>query len=104
MLVYPASKADVSPPITMQPKSRAKKMEDGLISWGRRRRRDSTQEVFVTRGMVKRFAVASSRKALRIVEPLVLGSGVMGGFVAGDLECAILIVGWVVLFVVLYRG
>lgn len=74
------------------------------MSWGRRRRRDSTQEVFVTRGMVKRFAVASSRKALRIVEPLVLGSGVMGGFVAGDLECAILIVGWVVLFVVLYRG
>lgn len=65
------------------------------MSWGRRRRRESTQEVFVTRGMVKRFAVASSRKALRIVEPLVLGSGVMGGFVAGDLEFGIVMDGWI---------
>ena len=63
------------------------------MSWGRRRRRESTQEVWVTRGMVKRLAVASRRKALRIVEPLVLGEGVMGGFVAGDLEGAAILVG-----------
>lgn len=43
-------------------------------------------------GMVKRFAIASVRKALRIVEPLTLGSGVMLGFAAGDLVLAMLTV------------
>lgn len=52
--------------------------------------RDSTQDVLVMSGMVKRFATASARKALRIVEPSVLGSGVILGFVAGDLEVGML--------------
>lgn len=52
--------------------------------------KDSTQDVFVISGMVKRFAIASARKALRIVEPLVLGSGVISGLAAGDLKADIL--------------
>lgn len=40
--------------------------------------------VFVIKGIVKRFATASRTKALRIVEPSCLGSGVMLGFAAGD--------------------
>jgi len=43
------------------------------------------RRVWVRRGSVKRFKVASRRRALRIVEPVVLGSGVMVGFEAGDL-------------------
>jgi hypothetical protein len=38
---------------------------------------------------VKRFAIASAKKALRIVEPSVSGSGVMLGLAAGDFEFAI---------------
>jgi len=53
---------------------------------------DNTQDVFVMSGIVKRFAIASARKALRMVEPSVLGSGVMLGFAAGDLEFDILTV------------
>lgn len=56
------------------------------------RRRDSVQRVFVIRGIVKRFAKASRRKALRIVEPFADGSGMMVGFVAGDLVVGILAV------------
>ena len=36
-------------------------------------------------GMLKRFAIASRTKALRIVEPLTVGSGIMYGFATGDL-------------------
>jgi len=70
VLVAPASKADVRPPTTRPPNRRAKRTEVGLMSRdGLFRRRDSVQRVFVIRGMVKRFANASKRKALRIVEP-----------------------------------
>lgn len=70
VLVAPASKADVRPPTTNPPKRRAKRIEVGLISReGLFRRRDSVQLVFVISGMVKRFAKASKRKALRTVEP-----------------------------------
>lgn len=62
------------------------------MSEGWLRIRESTQDVFVTSGMVKRFAIASARNALRIVEPETLGSGVMLGFAAGDLVFDILVV------------
>lgn len=52
--------------------------------------RDSTHDVFVMRGIVNRFVIASARKALRIVEPSVFGTGVILGFAAGDLEFDIL--------------
>lgn len=63
------------------------------MSEGWFRIKDSTQDVFVMSGMVKRFAIASARKALRIVEPLTLGSGVILGFAAGDLVLAMLMTG-----------
>jgi hypothetical protein len=57
-------------PASNPPKRRAKRIEVGLISReGLFRRRDSVQLVFVISGMVKRFAKASKRKALRTVEP-----------------------------------
>jgi hypothetical protein len=90
VFVAPASSALVSPPTMMPPKRRAKRTEDGLMCAGCRRRKDSTQCVFVTRGMVKRFAQASATKALRITEPSWDGSGAILGFVAGDLEADIL--------------
>lgn len=52
---------------------------------GWRSRKESTQRVFVMRGIVKRFAMASATKALRIVEPFTWGSGMIFGFAAGDL-------------------
>lgn len=61
------------------------------MSEGWLRIRESTQDVFVTSGMVKRLAIASARKALRIVEPSTSGSGVMFGFADGDLMFAIVI-------------
>lgn len=63
---------------------------DGLISDGFLRMKESTEDVFVMRGMLARFAVASARNALRIVEPSTEGSGEIGGFVAGDLLADIL--------------
>jgi hypothetical protein len=48
-------------------------------------RRESVKRVFVTKGMVKKFARASATKALRTVEPSCCGSGLMFGFAAGDL-------------------
>ena len=51
---------------------------------GCRRRRERMGWVWVIKGMVKRFAVASRRKALRIVEPVWEGSGVIFGLEAGD--------------------
>ena len=50
------------------------------------RRRESVGRGCVIRGSVKRFRVASRRKAKRIGEPGCEGSGVIGGFAAGDLE------------------
>jgi hypothetical protein len=90
VFVAPASSALVSPPTMMPPKRRAKRTEDALMCDGCRSRKDRTQCVFVTRGMVKRFAQASATKALRMTEPFWDGSGVMFGFVAGDLEADIL--------------
>lgn len=78
--------------MTSPPNRRAKRMDDGLMSDGWLRIRESTQDVFVTSGMVKRLATASARKALRIVEPSLLWSGVMLGFAAGDFEFAILVI------------
>jgi hypothetical protein len=47
------------------------------------------------RGIVKRFAMASRTKALRMTEPVWAGSGVMFGFVAGDFDAdGILLVDW----------
>lgn len=43
------------------------------------------RRVWVRRGIVKRFKVASSRKARRTMVPSWWGSGMMEGFVAGDL-------------------
>ena len=42
--------------------------------------------MLVMRGIVKRFAIASARKAFLMVEPFWDGSGWMEGLVAGDLE------------------
>lgn len=65
------------------------------MSEGWLRIRESTQDVFVMSGMVQRLAIASARKALRIVEPSTLGSGVMLGLAAGDLVLVILETGLV---------
>ena len=42
--------------------------------------------VLVMSGIVKRLAMASRTKALRMVEPSCLGSGMMAGLAAGDLD------------------
>lgn len=60
-------------------------MSDGCL-----RILESTQEVFVIRGKLQRFAIASARNALRIVEPSTSKSGLMDGFAAGDLLGCIL--------------
>jgi hypothetical protein len=70
----------------MPPKNRAKRTVAGVMWDGFARRRDSVGRGCVIRGKVKRFRVASRRKAKRIVLPFFEGSGVIGGFVAGDLE------------------
>ena len=69
-------------------------MEEGLTSEGRLRIRESTQDVFVTRGIVERFAIASARKAVRIVELLVLGSGLIPWFAVGDLVFDMMMIGF----------
>jgi hypothetical protein len=95
VLVAPMRSADVKPPTMMPPKRRAKRIEDGLMCEGCRRRNESTKRVLVIRGMVKRFAMASMTKALRMMEPVWAGSGVIFGLVAGDLdEDGILAVVW----------
>jgi hypothetical protein len=86
VFVAPASSAEVKPPTIIPPKSRAKSTDDGLMCEGWRSRKERTKRVFVISGMVKRFARASRTKALRIVEPVYAGSGVMAGLAAGDLE------------------
>jgi hypothetical protein len=53
---------------------------------GCRRRNERTQRVFVMSGMVNKLAMASATKALRIVEPSCLGSGMIFGLAAGDLD------------------
>lgn len=90
MFVAPASRALVNPPTTMPPKRRAKRMEDGLMSEGWSKRKERTQRVLVMSGMVKRFASASRRNALRITEPDAEGEGIMGGLAAGDFMVDIL--------------
>jgi hypothetical protein len=52
----------------MPPKSRANRIEAGLMSDGCRSKKDRTKRVLVTSGIVKRLATASRRKALRMVE------------------------------------
>lgn len=65
------------------------------MSEGCRRRKDRIERVLVMSGMVKRLAMASRRKALRMVEPFWLGSGMMAGLAAGDLEARDdIVVGW----------
>lgn len=86
VLVAPASRAEVKPPTTMPPKSRANSIEAGLMSEGCSSRRDNTKRVFVMSGIVKRFAMASRRNVLRMVDPSSFGSGAMRGLLAGDLE------------------
>ena len=75
VLVAPASSAEVRPPTMMPPNKRANRTEVGLMSEGCRTRKDNTNRVLVMSGMVKRFAIASRKKALRTVEPSWLGSG-----------------------------
>lgn len=67
----------MSPPMISPPNRREKRMDEGLMSEGLLSRNDSTQDVLVTSGMVNRLAIASARNALRIIEPLTSGSGVM---------------------------
>lgn len=69
VLVAPASNAEVRPPTMMPPKRRANRTDVGLMSEGWRRRKDRTKRVLVISGIVKRFAIASRKKAFRIVEP-----------------------------------
>lgn len=59
---------------------------DGLF-----RRSESVNRVFVIKGIVKRFAMASMRNALRIVEPFRVGSGAMLGLAAGVFAEGILV-------------
>lgn len=69
VLVAPANKAEVRPPTTMPPNSRAKSTEEGLMSEGCSNSQERTQRVFVTSGIVNKLATASATKALRIVDP-----------------------------------
>lgn len=86
VFVAPARRAEVKPPTMMPPKRRAKRTDAGLISEGCKRRKAKMNFVFVMRGIVKRLATASRRKALRMVEPFCLGSGMICGLLAGDFE------------------
>ena len=74
----------------MPPNKRAKRIDEGLMCDGCSSRKERTKRVLVIRGMVKRFARASRRKALRIVEPVADGEGDIGGLAAGDFELDIL--------------
>jgi len=84
VFVYPAKRAEVRPPTTIPPKRRAKRMVDGLIWAGLRRRYESVVRVLVINGIEKRLRIASRRKAWRMVEPDWEGMGWMDGLEAGD--------------------